>query len=99
MCSLLCSSDELDLMLLLARKTVWVQDVPKRPSPVAADPKVEDFASAMVRVLHGVNVAPALVNLLKNEVRYLPTPPPLCVVLEPLNNDGPGSTQTSHSSA
>ncbi|PIL25677.1 hypothetical protein GSI_11427 [Ganoderma sinense ZZ0214-1] len=44
--------------------TVWVQDV---PSPVAANPKVEDFASAMVRVLHGVNVAPALVNFLKNE--------------------------------
>ncbi|KAM5541013.1 hypothetical protein V8D89_005324 [Ganoderma adspersum] len=52
--------------------TVWVQDVPKRPSPVAADPKVEDFASAMVRVLHGVNVAPALVNFLKNEHPNLP---------------------------
>ncbi|KAI1791374.1 phospholipase D/nuclease [Ganoderma leucocontextum] len=52
--------------------TVWVQDVPKRPSPTAADPKVEDFASAMVRVLHGVNVAPALVNLLRNEHPNLP---------------------------
>ncbi|PIL25690.1 hypothetical protein GSI_11440 [Ganoderma sinense ZZ0214-1] len=52
--------------------TVWVQDIPKRRSPVPADPKVEDFASAMVRVLHGVNVAPALVNFLKNEHPNLP---------------------------
>ncbi|EJF61409.1 phospholipase D/nuclease [Dichomitus squalens LYAD-421 SS1] len=52
--------------------TVWVQDVPKRPSPEPADPKVEDFASALVRMLHGVNVAPALVNHLKNEYPNLP---------------------------
>ena len=48
-----------------------MQDVPKRPEPEPADPKVENFASALVRVLHGVNVAPALVNLLKNEVRTI----------------------------
>ncbi len=60
-------------------QTVWVQDVPKLPSPVAADPKKEDFASAMVRVLHGVNVAPALVNFLSNDVRSLTVR--VCVVL------------------
>ncbi|RPD63488.1 phospholipase D/nuclease [Lentinus tigrinus ALCF2SS1-6] len=52
--------------------TVWVQDIPKLPSPVAADPKQENFASAMVRVLHGVNVAPALANLLSNDHPNLP---------------------------
>ncbi|TFK84746.1 phospholipase D/nuclease [Polyporus arcularius HHB13444] len=52
--------------------TVWVQDVPKLPSPIVADPKKEDFASAMVRVLHGVNVAPALVNFLSNDHPDLP---------------------------
>ena len=57
--------------LLMTRQTVWVQDIPKLPSPVAADPKQENFASAMVRVLHGVNVAPALANFLSNDVRYL----------------------------
>ncbi|KAI0712722.1 tyrosyl-DNA phosphodiesterase-domain-containing protein [Cerioporus squamosus] len=39
--------------------TVWVQDK-------------EDFASAMVRVLHGVNVAPALANFLSNDHPNLP---------------------------
>ncbi len=79
-----------------AGKTVWVQDVPKRPSPAAADPKVEDFASAMVRVLHGVNVAPALVNFLKNEVR-----PPLYPALSAIRSPSSctGSTRTYRSNA
>ncbi|OBZ74283.1 putative tyrosyl-DNA phosphodiesterase [Grifola frondosa] len=32
--------------------SVWIQDLPKRPSPIAHDPKANDFAAAMVRVLH-----------------------------------------------
>ncbi|KAI0743057.1 tyrosyl-DNA phosphodiesterase-domain-containing protein [Daedaleopsis nitida] len=52
--------------------TVWVQDVPKLPAPVVADPKTEDFSSSMIRVLHAVNVAPALVNLLKNDHPNIP---------------------------
>ncbi|KAH9911780.1 phospholipase D/nuclease [Epithele typhae] len=43
-------------------------DPQHRRDPNAA----EDFASAMVRVLHGVNVAPALVNLLRNDHPNLP---------------------------
>ncbi|KAI8996303.1 tyrosyl-DNA phosphodiesterase-domain-containing protein [Trametes punicea] len=53
--------------------TVWVQDIPKHPEPVPP-PKLdkEDFASVMVRVLHALNVAPALINMLRNEHPHLP---------------------------
>ncbi|KAI0673243.1 phospholipase D/nuclease [Trametes maxima] len=52
--------------------SVWVQDVPKRPSPVSLPSDTEDFASTMVRVLHALNVAPALVNFLRNDHPNLP---------------------------
>ncbi|KAI0341097.1 phospholipase D/nuclease [Trametopsis cervina] len=46
--------------------SVWVQDVPARVNPLAHDPRAEDFASAMTRVLRSVNVAPALITLMRN---------------------------------
>ncbi|EIW56343.1 phospholipase D/nuclease [Trametes versicolor FP-101664 SS1] len=52
--------------------SVWVQDIPKRPSPVTQPADTEDFASAMVRVLHALNVAPALINMLRNDHPNLP---------------------------
>ncbi|KAI0350558.1 phospholipase D/nuclease [Trametes cingulata] len=56
--------------------TVWVQDVPKlqAPAPAPAPPSsdAEDFASSMIRVLHALNVAPALINHLRNDHPNLP---------------------------
>ncbi|KAI0325269.1 phospholipase D/nuclease [Cubamyces sp. BRFM 1775] len=52
--------------------SVWVQDVPKRPEPVNPPANTEDFAASMVRVLHALNVAPALVNHLNTDHPNLP---------------------------
>ncbi|KAI0944736.1 hypothetical protein AcW1_002374 [Taiwanofungus camphoratus] len=52
--------------------TVWLQDLPARSSPIAHDPKAEDFATAMIRVLRAVNVAPALISQLRNGHPNLP---------------------------
>ncbi|OSD00730.1 phospholipase D/nuclease [Trametes coccinea BRFM310] len=54
--------------------SVWVQDVPKRAEPITtlAKSDKEDFPSTMVRVLHALNVAPALVNMLRNDHPNLP---------------------------
>ncbi|KAI0651034.1 tyrosyl-DNA phosphodiesterase-domain-containing protein [Trametes meyenii] len=52
--------------------SVWVQDIPKRSSPFVPPSDTEDFASSMVRVLHALNAAPALVNLLRNDHPNLP---------------------------
>ncbi|KAI0772326.1 phospholipase D/nuclease [Trametes elegans] len=52
--------------------SVWVQDVPKRPTPASPPADTEDFSSTMIRVLHALNVAPALVNLLRNDHPNLP---------------------------
>ncbi|EKM52233.1 uncharacterized protein PHACADRAFT_148739 [Phanerochaete carnosa HHB-10118-sp] len=52
--------------------SVWLQDVPPRPSPIAHDSKANDFPMAFMRVLRGVNVAPALLTLTKNGHSNLP---------------------------
>ncbi|KAI0633159.1 phospholipase D/nuclease [Trametes polyzona] len=52
--------------------SVWVQDIPKRPAPVKPPANTEDFASAIVRVLHSLNVAPALANMLRTDHPNLP---------------------------
>ncbi|KAI0820137.1 phospholipase D/nuclease [Trametes gibbosa] len=53
--------------------SVWLQDIPKQVSPVTPPlANAEDFSSAIIRVLHALNVAPALVNLLKNDHPNLP---------------------------
>ncbi|KAI0087489.1 tyrosyl-DNA phosphodiesterase-domain-containing protein [Irpex rosettiformis] len=46
--------------------SVWVQDIPARANPLAHDPKADDFPSIMVRILRSVNVAPALITLMRN---------------------------------
>jgi len=43
--------------------TVWVQDVPRRPSPIPHEPKADDFPSTFERVLYAINVAPAITGL------------------------------------
>ncbi|TFY63635.1 hypothetical protein EVJ58_g3136 [Rhodofomes roseus] len=47
--------------------TAWVQDVPKRPSPIAHDSKVDDFPAAFSRVLRALNVGPALTSHVNND--------------------------------
>lgn len=52
--------------------SVWLQDFPLRSKPIPHDPKVtDDFPSVMQRVLHSVNVLPALRTLLQ-EHRNIP---------------------------
>ncbi|KAF9228232.1 phospholipase D/nuclease [Gyrodon lividus] len=52
---------------------VWLQDVPPRSRPLPHDPKVvDDFPSIMQKVLHAVNVRPALANMLANDHPDLP---------------------------
>src|SRR6266702_2647029 len=55
--------------------TVWVQDVPRRPSPIPHEPKADDFPSVLERVLHAINVAPAITNLVSTDVRRTPNVP------------------------
>ncbi|KAH9929332.1 tyrosyl-DNA phosphodiesterase-domain-containing protein [Fomitopsis serialis] len=52
--------------------TAWVQDVPKRSSPIAHDPKADDFPSAFARVLRALQVEPALLSHVKNDHPNLP---------------------------
>lgn len=50
---------------------------------MAHDPKADDFPAKFVGVLRGVNVAPALINLLRNDVRHtssLPRHPHMLIV-------------------
>jgi len=49
--------------------TVWVQDVPRRASPIPHEPKIDDFPSTFEDVLRAVNVAPALASLIATDVR------------------------------
>ncbi|KAF9235416.1 hypothetical protein BU15DRAFT_89583 [Melanogaster broomeanus] len=51
---------------------VWLQDVPPRSQPLPHDPKADDFASIMQKVLQAVNVRPALANMLANDYPNLP---------------------------
>ncbi|KAH9957834.1 tyrosyl-DNA phosphodiesterase-domain-containing protein [Russula dissimulans] len=43
--------------------TVWVQDVPRRLSPIPHEPKADDFPSTFEHVLYAINVAPAITSL------------------------------------
>ncbi|EMD34993.1 hypothetical protein CERSUDRAFT_54191, partial [Gelatoporia subvermispora B] len=36
--------------------TAWVQDIPKRPTPIPNDPKADDFPAAWIRVLRTLNI-------------------------------------------
>lgn len=57
--------------------TVWVQDVPRRPSPIPHVPEADDFPSVLERVLCAINVAPAITNLVLTDVRRTPNVPRL----------------------
>ncbi|KAI0278964.1 tyrosyl-DNA phosphodiesterase-domain-containing protein [Russula aff. rugulosa BPL654] len=43
--------------------TVWVQDVPRRPSAIPHQPKSDDFPSTLESVLYAINVTPAIASL------------------------------------
>jgi hypothetical protein len=49
--------------------TVWVQDIPRRPSPIPHQPKSDDFPSTLESVLYSINVAPAIASLISTGVR------------------------------
>ncbi|CAL1698618.1 unnamed protein product [Somion occarium] len=52
--------------------SVWVQDVLLRPRPTPHESKVNDFPAAWTRILHSLNVAPALITMVKNGHTDLP---------------------------
>ncbi|CAL1698599.1 unnamed protein product [Somion occarium] len=52
--------------------SVWVQDVPLRPRPIPHESKANDFPAAWTRILHSLNVAPALITMVKNGHTDLP---------------------------
>ncbi|KIJ10133.1 hypothetical protein PAXINDRAFT_86497, partial [Paxillus involutus ATCC 200175] len=55
------------------QNAVWLQDVPPWSQPLPHDSKdVDDFPSMMQKVLHVVNVRPALANMLANDHPKLP---------------------------
>ncbi|KAG9308121.1 phospholipase D nuclease [Chiua virens] len=52
---------------------IWVQDIPLRSNPVVHELKVaDDFPFIMQRILHAINVRPALSNMLVNDHPNLP---------------------------
>ncbi|KAH9969957.1 tyrosyl-DNA phosphodiesterase-domain-containing protein [Russula compacta] len=52
--------------------TVWVQDIPRRPSSIPHEPKADDFASTFERVLYAINVAPAITSLVSTNHPNIP---------------------------
>ena len=44
--------------------TVWVLDVPRRPSPIPHELKADDFPSKLESVLYAINIAPAMASCL-----------------------------------
>jgi len=52
--------------------TVWVQDVPRRPSRIPHQPKSDDFPSTLESVLDAINVAPAIASLVSTEHPSIP---------------------------
>lgn len=50
-------------------QAVWLQDIPPRSTPIPHERKVvDDFPSIIQKVLHAVNVHPALANMLVHDV-------------------------------
>ncbi|KAF8961659.1 tyrosyl-DNA phosphodiesterase-domain-containing protein [Flammula alnicola] len=53
--------------------SVWLQDIPLRSKPTPHDPKAsDDFPAALQRMLHGVNVRPALAAMISDNHPDLP---------------------------
>lgn len=54
-------------------QAVWLQDIPPRPKPIPHERNVmDDFPSIMQKILHAVNVRPALKNMLAHDVCAAP---------------------------
>jgi hypothetical protein len=56
--------------------TVWIQDVPRRPSPIPHELKADDFPSKLESNLYAIDVAPSIVVL--SRLVYVA---PVCVFL------------------
>ncbi|KAF8800390.1 phospholipase D/nuclease [Phlegmacium glaucopus] len=53
--------------------SVWLQDIPLRSKPIPHDPKAsDDFAAVLQRMLHAVNVKPALLAMISDNHPNLP---------------------------
>ncbi|KAJ3548645.1 hypothetical protein NMY22_g1191 [Coprinellus aureogranulatus] len=52
--------------------SVWLQDVPKRQTPIRHDPKADDFPATLQYMLHSINVAPALKAMISDNHPNLP---------------------------
>ncbi|KAI0283544.1 tyrosyl-DNA phosphodiesterase-domain-containing protein [Russula brevipes] len=52
--------------------TVWVQDIPRRQSPIPHQPTADDFPSTLERVLYAINVAPAITSLISTDHPDIP---------------------------
>ncbi|KAJ7595721.1 tyrosyl-DNA phosphodiesterase-domain-containing protein [Mycena floridula] len=54
---------------------MWLQDIPLRAKPLTKEPKQDDddFAAILQRVLHSLNVRPALETTLKQDASQLPS--------------------------
>ena len=76
--------------------TVWVQDVPQRPSPIPHEPKADDFPSVFERVLYAINVAPAITSLVSTDVRR--TQSVSCPII-PLTRSTEAPQHSAHSPA
>lgn len=62
-------------------QAVWLQDVPLRDKPMPHERKVvDDFPSIMQKILHAVNVHPALANMLANDVCAVPNSAPILIL-------------------
>ena len=57
--------------------TVWIQDVPRRPSPIPHELKADDFPSKLESDLYAINVAPSIASLVSIGVRR----PCVCVLV------------------
>jgi tyrosyl-DNA phosphodiesterase 1 len=62
--------------------TVWVQDVPRRLSPIPHEAKADDFPATLERILYAVNVAPAIATLASADVRlhFRTSATPICLI-------------------
>ncbi|KAF6750434.1 tyrosyl-DNA phosphodiesterase-domain-containing protein [Ephemerocybe angulata] len=52
--------------------SVWLQDVPLRRAAIPHDPKADDFPAALQRMLHSINVSPALKTMINDNHPNLP---------------------------
>jgi len=82
-------TQRLDISTNGFRQSVWLQDIPLRSKPIPHDPKAsDDFAATLQRMLHAVNVKPALSAMISDNVCGIVLSP------WPTNQGHPQSIQT-----